>query len=95
VVVDQAEQRSLRRDFGEQTQRGQPDDEAIGRRSSCQAEHRAQRVALWPRKSSEMVDHRGAQLMQCREGELHLGLDASRSGKPATVRVPGEVLQES
>ena len=45
-VVDDTGQRLLLGDLGEQRQRGQPDQEPVGRGASAAAEHRRERVAL-------------------------------------------------
>ena len=75
LVIDQAHQRLLLGDLGEQAQHGEADEEAVRRRSGTEAERRAQRIALRHREPLELVEHRRQQLMQPGEGELHLRLD--------------------
>ena len=45
-VVDDADERLLLGDLGEQRQRGQADQEPVGRRRRAQPEHRRERIAL-------------------------------------------------
>jgi hypothetical protein len=46
----------------------------------------------WERLS--MIQHRRAQLMQCREGELHFRLHANHPRHPAPRGPPGQVVQQ-
>ena len=77
-VVDDAQQRTLLGHFGHQAEHGEADQEAIRRRPRGQAEDDPERVALRTRQPLEPIEQRRAQLMQAREGQLHLGLDAHR-----------------
>ena len=78
-AVDDAQQRLLLGGFGQQPEHRERDEEAIGRRAVDQAEGRVQRVALRPRKVREPIEHRGADLVERGERELHLRLDASQA----------------
>ena len=93
-VVDDAHERLLLGDVGQQAQDRQADQEAIRRRTGAQAERRAQRVALRARQMPETAEHRRAQRMQAGERELHLGLDARRPGDPASLRGRRQMPQQ-
>ena len=67
-VVDDADERLLLGDLGEQRQRGEPDQEPVRRRAGAQAEHRRERVALRGGQPVEVIQHRGAELMQAAVG---------------------------
>ena len=85
-VVDDAQQRLLLGDLRQQAERGQADEEAVGRRAGREAERDPQRVLLRLRERVEAVEQRRAELMQPGERQLHLGLDAGdlqRPGSPA------------
>ena len=75
-VVDDTRQRALLGGLRQQRQRGQADQEAVGRRTGAQPEHRGERVALRGRQLVEAVQQGGAQLMQAAVGQLHLRLRA-------------------
>ena len=75
-VVDDADERLLLGDLGEQRQRREPDQEAVGCRRRAQPEHRRERVALRAGQPLEVLQHRRAELVQPAVGELHLRLDA-------------------
>ena len=93
-VVDHADERSLLGGAGEQAEHRQPDEEAIGRVAGAQPERRAQRVALRAGKRVETFEQRRAQLMQSRERDLHLGLDAAGARDAASRRTLHDVLQK-
>ena len=93
-VVDHDHQRLLLGGVGQQAQDRQSDEEAIRRRSSAQAERRAQRIALRARQLLEPAEHRRAQRVQAGVRELHLGLDACRPGDPAALRRRRQVPQQ-
>ena len=76
LVVDQADQRPFLGHLRQQAQHGQPDQEPVRRRPGGLAERGPQRVALRYRQLPGAVQHRRAQLMQAREGQLHLRLHA-------------------
>jgi hypothetical protein len=89
-VIDEADQRLLLGDLGEQRQRGQPYQEPVGRGAGAAAEHRRERVALRTGQPAEPVQHRRAQLVQAGISQLHLRLDADG---PRDVPVGGPVGQ--
>jgi hypothetical protein len=93
-VVDQADQRLLPGHLRQQAEHGQPDHEPIRRRPGGQAERGPQRVALRTWQLPGAVQQRRAQLMQAREGQLHLRLHTRRSRHPAPSRAPGHVVQQ-
>ena len=59
-IVDDADERFLFSDLGEQRQDRQPYQEAVGRRSGAETEDRRHRVALWDWKEVDVVEHRRA-----------------------------------
>jgi hypothetical protein len=78
-VVDDAGQRLLLGGLGEQRERGQPDQEPVGRSAGAAAEHRGERVALRDGQPAKMVQHGRTELVEAGIGQLHLRLDASSS----------------
>ena len=93
-VVDDADERLLLGDLGEQRQRGQPDQEPVRRRAGAQSEHRGERVALRTGQAVEAIQHRRAELMEPAVGQLHLRLDA-HGPRDVPARDPvGEVVQQ-
>jgi hypothetical protein len=72
AVVHHAGQRPLRGRLRQQAQDGQADQEAIGGRPLDQAEGGPERVRLRQGQVLEMAEHRHAQLLEAREGQLHL-----------------------
>jgi hypothetical protein len=50
--------------------------------------------ALRLRQAVRVAQHRGAELMQPRERQLHLRLQSRRARYPATTRLPGQVVQQ-
>jgi hypothetical protein len=93
-VIDQADQRSVLRDVGEQAEDRQPDHEAIGRSSGLEPEARAQGSSLWRRQPLDAVEERREQQVQPGVGELHLGLDAAHPGHPVAISHVAQVLEE-
>ena len=93
-VVDDADQRLLLCDVGEQRQRRQPDQEPVWGRAVAQPEDRRQRGALGRRQPLEAIEHGRTELMQPVVGQLHLRLDAHRPGEAGPVRVVGDVFQQ-
>ena len=93
-VIDDTEQLLLLGDFRKQAERGQGDEEPIGGRAGRQAERGAQCVALRCRETTEPGEHRGAQLMQSRERQLHLRLDGHAPGNAKTRRLADAVAQK-
>jgi hypothetical protein len=76
LVIDQADQRLFPGHLRQQAQHRQPDQEPVRRRPGGQAERDPQRILLRYRQVPGAVYHRRAQLMQAREGQLHLRLHA-------------------
>ena len=93
-VVDEAQQRPLRGHLGQQAERGQRDEEAVGRGAGRQAERDAQGGLLGLGKRVEPAEHRRAELMQPRERQLHLGLDPGDPRDAEARRLPRAVVQE-
>jgi hypothetical protein len=93
-VVDEARQRALARHLGEQAERGERDQEAVGRRTRGEPERHAQRGLLRLVERVQPVEHRRAQLVQPRERELHLGLDSRDARDPEAGGLLGAVLQQ-
>ena len=76
-VVDDADERLLLGDLGEQRQRGEPDQEPVRRGPGAPAEHRRERFAAAGRAAGRGESSIGrAELMQAAVGQLHLRLDA-------------------
>ena len=93
-VVDQADQRLLAPDLGQQPEQRQADQEAIRRRARAQAERGAQRVALRAGQGVEPVEHRRAQLLQRGERQPGLRLHARGARHLAVGRPLGHVGQQ-
>ena len=93
-VVDDADERLLLGDLGEQRQRGEPDQEPVGRRAGAPAEHRRERVALGDGQPVELIQHRSAELMEAAVGELHLRLDADGPGDAPAGDTVGQVAEQ-
>ncbi len=91
-VVDDAQQRLLLGDVGQQPEDRQSHSEAIRYRAGAQPERGRERVSLRAGEVLQPVEHRGAQLVQT--GELHLGLDAGGAHDAARPRVRHEVVQQ-
>jgi hypothetical protein len=71
-VVDDTGQRLLLGDLGEQRERGQSDQEPVGRSAGATAEHRRERVALRNGQPVQVVQHGRAEQVQAGIGQLHL-----------------------
>ena len=93
-VVDDAHQRSLLGRVGQQAQDRQPDQEAIRSVARAQAERRAERILLRTGKALEAIHERRTQLLQHREGELHLRLHARRPDDLAPRRALHQMVQQ-
>ena len=78
-VVDDARQRLLVGDLSEQRQRGQPDQEPVGRRAGAAAEHRRERVALRCGQPVKVVQHGRAEQVEAGVGQFHLRFNAGGS----------------
>ena len=93
-VVDDAEERLLFGDLREQGERGEPNQEAVGRGAGAQPEDGRERITLRHRQSFEVIQHRGTELVQPAVDELHLGLDADRGRDAPTGSSPRDVVQQ-
>jgi hypothetical protein len=93
-VVDDAQQRALLRGLGEKAQGRQGDEKAIRRRVGTHPEGDVERLALRSGKPIDEVVDRRAHLMQGRERELHLGLDAHRPQHREVRRRFDRVLEQ-
>ena len=82
-VIDQADQRPRGGVLGQQAQSGQTHHEPVGGRPRRQPEGHPQRVLLRLRQRGQAVQHRHAELMQRRERQLHLRLDAGELNQAA------------
>jgi hypothetical protein len=93
-VIDHAQQRTVLGHLREQTEHGQSDEEPIRSRARAQPEHDLQRPALRRRKPPKPIEHRAAQLIQTRVGQLHLRLHAHCPHDRATVGRLNQVLHQ-
>jgi hypothetical protein len=94
AVIDQAHQRLVLGRFGQQVQHRQADEEVVGRRPGSQAKGGRERVALRLGQPRKVVEHRGAELMERGEGQLHLRLHARDPDQPQVRGRPGHVVQQ-
>ena len=81
-IIDDTQQRTLLRRYGEQTQHRQPDEKSVRRGPVAQPEHGLQRATLRSRQLLDAIEQRGAQLMQACERELHVRLHPHRPHDP-------------
>ena len=93
-VIDDPQQRTLLRRLRQQAQHRQPDEEPVRRRAGAQPEDDLERLALGGRKPAEAIEQRSAQLMEAREGQLHLGLHAHRPHDGQVRRRLDQVVQQ-
>ena len=93
-IVHDPDQRPFLGHVGQKAQDGQADEEAIRGVAAAATERRAERVALRLRKMVQAIHERRAELLQPRERELHLGLDACRAGDGAPRRALYQVLEQ-
>ena len=84
----------LLRGVGQQARDGQSDQKSIGLRAGAQAKRRRQRVALRRRQPFATVQQSGAQLMQAREGKLHLPFRADCAKDATALGTLAGVLQQ-
>ena len=78
-VIDEADERRLVCDVGEQAEHCEPDQKAVRRPSCAKPECRSERVTLRAGQAIKTVHLGGAQLMQAGERKLHLRLRATRA----------------
>ena len=94
-VVDQAHQRPLGGDLGQQAQHGETDQEPIRSASRSPARRPPATPRCWGSGSAASSPSIGcAQLVQRRERQLQLGLDAGDLSDPTAGRLPGAVVQQ-
>ena len=94
-IVNDADQRLLLGDVGEQRQHRQTDQEAIRRRRPApESEHRLEGRALTDREPLHVFEQRAAQLMEPAEGQLHLAFDTHGLGHVTVVDPAGRVVQQ-
>lgn len=94
AVVDHADQRPSLGRLRQQARDGQADQEAIRGRPLDQAERRPQRIGLRRGQAPEVIEHRLAQLLEARVGQLHLRLDAGRTHHPQVDRGSEHVVEQ-
>src|SRR5512133_3312955 len=75
-VVDDADQRLLLGDLGEQRQRRESHQEPVRRGTGAPAEHRRQGLPLGDRQPVEVIQYWPAELVEAAIGQLHLRLDS-------------------
>ena len=93
-VVDDADERLFLGDLGDQRQRGEPNQEPVGRRAGAPAEYGCERVALGDGQPVELIQHGSAKLMEAAVGQLHLRLDADGSGDAPAGDTVGQVAEQ-
>ena len=75
-IVHDAQQRPRLGHAGDQPERGQRDEEAVGRLAGREPQRDPEGDLLRLGQRIQLVEHRRAQLVQSRVRQLHLGLDA-------------------
>jgi hypothetical protein len=93
-IVDYAKQRQLLGTVGEQTKRGEADEEAIGWRTGAHADGRSERVALMGYQAPKPVEERGANKLQRGVGQLHLGLHPEGAEDPEPLGLLGGIVEQ-
>jgi len=93
-VIHDTEQRLLLGHLRHQAERGQRHHERVRIVASGKAERDAERPSLRLGERVQPVKHRGAQLVQPGERELHLGLDASGAHYPEAGCLPDELPEQ-
>jgi hypothetical protein len=93
-VIHEAHQGTILADVGQQAEDGHPDEKAIRRRPRFQSECCRECVMLGRGQATEVVEKRGAQLVEAAEGELHLGFDARGPRNQAVRRAVLDVVKE-
>ncbi len=71
----------------QERQRGEAHQEAVGRSAGCEAERDIERVALRLRERVRAIEQRPAELLQTRERQLALRLDAGDVDDPERSRL--------
>ena len=93
-VVDEAQQRPLAATSASRLSAARATRKRSGGAPDASPKRDAQRDPLRLGKRVEAVEHRRAELMQPRERQLHLGLDAGDPRDAEARRLPGAVLQQ-
>jgi hypothetical protein len=93
-IVDEAEQRHVLGGAGQQAEHREPDEEAIGARAQAQPERRRKRLLLRRRQQLKTAQEPCAELVQAREGKLHLRFHAGRADDPPAGGPLRRVLEQ-
>ena len=93
-VVDDAQERLLLGGLRQQVEDREPDEERVRRPSGAEPERDLERLALRIGQALHELEARRAQLLQRREGELHLSLDPDRAGDAEVRRRLDRVLEQ-
>jgi len=93
-IIDEAQQRPLLGNLGEQAQHSQSDKKAVGGIAGREAEGHAQRGLLGFGKRVQLREHRSTQVMESRERQFHLALHARDLGHSEPSSLPGCVPDE-
>jgi hypothetical protein len=93
-IVHEAQQWLLLSHLGQERERGQAHQEAVGRSPGAEAERDAHRVLLRRRQRLDPVEERRAELVQAGERQLPLGLDATDLRYPEAGGAPSGVTHE-
>ena len=71
-----------------------PTTNGSGGGASVQSEHRREGVTLGTGQPVEVIQHRGAELVEAAVGQLHLGLNARRPCDVPALDTAGQVAQQ-
>ena len=94
-VLDDAQQRLLLGDVGQEAEHGEADQKAIRCGARGQPEGGAQRVALGPWQTIQPVEHlRSTEPMETGVRQLHLGLHAGDAGDATAGRLFDGIVEE-
>ena len=93
-IIDQAHERFSVARLGQQVQDREGHQEAIRRSTILQPERDTQSCALRTWQPVQPIKHGRAHLIEPREGELDLGLNAPDPDDPTSRRPPGDVVQQ-
>ena len=93
-VVHDAQHRPLLGGLRHEAERRQGDQEPVRAISGGEPERDAEPATLRLGQRPEPAEHRRAQLVQPRVGELHLRLDAGHAGYPETGRLGDQLPQQ-
>ena len=94
IVDDTQERLPVVRDLGKQRQRGQPNQETVGRLARQQAKDCPERITLRGRQLIGVIQHRRAELVQSAVRELHLRLHPDRGRDPPACGALGDEVQQ-